>query len=126
MNHQLTATEALLSVQRSIASAESVYERRNTVSATERQVAGINIAIERIIPGIARLDRVNTLRILFRRDEGYFNSSNDMTLAGASALRDRLYGPDAVVDKDTPILPVAAAAVREAYQQATGQLDFGF
>jgi len=117
--------EALTSVQDSIRSAESVYSiyEDGIVFATEKQVMGINIAIERILKahGIGRNDRVETLRILFSRQPGRFTSSKHMTMKGAGALRDRLYGPDAFVDRDTPILPDAILAVTEAYRQAVGQ-----
>ncbi len=123
MTYQLTPAEALKSVQDSIASAESIYEGRDTVFATERQVDGIRLAMERIIPGIARGDRLATLQVLFKR-EGRVYSSHDMTLAGASALRERLYGPDVKkVEADTPMQPTGVTAVREAYKRATGQME---
>lgn len=121
-------TEALQSVQDSIKSAESVYAQNDwdVRFATEKQVMGINIAVERILKdtGLGREDRVNTLRILFGRQPGHFSSSKSMTVAGAKALRNRLYGEDVDVDGDTPFLPDAALAVRQAWKEATGQLSF--
>lgn len=121
-----TPAEALRSLQDSIRSAESIYDHgESLVFATERQVVGLNIAIEKILeefhPG--REDRIGTLRILFNRLPGRFHSSRDMTFAGARALRDRLYGADAFVDRDTEILSDAKMAVREAYLQHSGQTE---
>lgn len=118
-------SEALCSIQDSIRSAESAYDNYEVTFATPRRITGINIAIKRILnhTSLGREDRLGVLRILFNRSPETFPSSRCMTLAGAQALRDRLYGPDTKVDQDTPFLEDAVLAVRQAYIQATGQQE---
>ena len=127
MTYPDSPDECLASVRDSIKSAESVYAQNDwdVRFATPAQCTGINIAIQRILKdtGLGRDDRVNTLRVLFGRQPGHFSSSKSMTVAGAKALRDRLYGPDTDVDGDTPFLPDALLAVRQAWKEATGQLE---
>ena len=122
MNYQLSPDECLQSLRDSIRSAENRFADEIPVFATEAQCTAINIAISEIFPGIARLDRINTLRLIFGRKEGCFNSSKDMTLIGASALIERLYGGQHP-GKDIPRQTDAVTGIRRAYCLATGQQE---
>ena len=119
--YTMTPDEALRSLQDSIKSAESRYGDNEIAFASERYVMCINIALGKIFSGIGREERVGTLRILFGRKPGFFVSSKDMTMAGASALRDRLFGPNAIVDGSTTMKSDAVMGVKRAFELATGR-----
>jgi hypothetical protein len=122
----LTDQEAFQSLKDSIASAENHYLDNDIRFASEMQVMGINIALRKIVPGLGHDERIETLRLLFGRSKGVFASSKDMTAAGAMALRDRLYGPNAYVDGTTKMIPEAVQGIREAYRLASGQIEMKF
>ena len=126
MPYDLTPAEALQSLQDSIRSAESVYDEQNIVFSSDALTLCINIALRKIIPGLGTEERHELLRLLFDRKPGLFNSSKDMTMAGALALRDRIYGPHTFVDKYTPMLSDAVAGIKEAYKQVAVRPEVEF
>jgi hypothetical protein len=126
MPYDLTPAEALQSLQDSIRSAESVYDECNIVFSSDALTLCINIALRKIVPGLGSEERHELLRVLFSRDPGKFNSSRDMTMAGALALRARIYGPNAYVDKYAPMLSDAVAGIKEAYKQVAVRPEVEF
>jgi hypothetical protein len=122
----LTPEENLQSLIDSIRSAESIYDEQTTTFASDKLVLCINIALRKICPGVGNYERHETLRVLFGRKPGLFNSSKDMTMAGALALRDRIYGAGTYVDKYAPLNSDACDGIREAYKQVSQQLEVEF
>jgi hypothetical protein len=130
--------EALASIRSSVKSAESAYDNGQMtlvfLGDIYREVKGkmapsalqmcINAGLNKILPDKSHEVRCAVLTLLCSRENRPITSSDQLTVAGASALRARFYGPDAPsVTKDTAMLPDAALGVLEAYRLASGQLE---
>ena len=89
----LTPQQHLENLIDSIKTADDWYDEDHpVVFATEKQVKAINIAMQKIVKGIKRADRIALLAKLCGRKLCFFASSKDMTTAGANALIGAIYG----------------------------------
>ena len=111
----LTPQELLQNLIDCIATADQFGDDDSqTIFATERQVKAVNIAIQKIIPGIKKAARIHLIAIISGRNPDLFRSSRDLTLQGANAILHSIYG-DAEDLSVAEMNPRTVTAIKHAH-----------